>query len=97
MPASAKVLFTNFSVWGLGERVGFSKTRKFYSRAKCSALSNSRKFSPAKVSGCIRYFLRAEVFGVVQFVQWESKHFIVLMAWHCNSLRVCEVGFSLEP
>ena len=32
LPASAKVLSTNFSVRGLGECVGFSKTRKFYSR-----------------------------------------------------------------
>ena len=31
LPASAKVLSANFSAWGLGERVGFSKTRKFYS------------------------------------------------------------------
>ena len=32
LPASAKVLSANFSARGLGERVGFSKTRKFYSR-----------------------------------------------------------------
>ena len=32
LPASAKVLSANFSARGLGERVGFNKTRKFYSR-----------------------------------------------------------------
>ena len=32
LPASAKVLSVNFSARGLGERVGFSKTRKFYSQ-----------------------------------------------------------------
>ena len=32
LTASAKVLSANFSARGLGERVGFSKTRKFYSR-----------------------------------------------------------------
>ena len=32
LSASAKVLSTNFSARGLGERVGFSKTRKFYSQ-----------------------------------------------------------------
>ena len=32
LPASAKVLSMNFSARGLGDRVGFSKTRKFYLR-----------------------------------------------------------------
>ena len=32
LPASAKVLSANFSAQGLGERVGFSKMGKFYSR-----------------------------------------------------------------
>ena len=30
LPASAKVLSANFSAQGLGDRVGFSKMRKFY-------------------------------------------------------------------
>ena len=31
------------------------------------------------------------VYCVVQLVQWESRQFIVLMAWHCNSLRISQI------
>ena len=49
LPASAKVLSANFSA-GTRRACGLQQNAKGLF-AKCSALSNSRKFSPAKVSG----------------------------------------------
>ena len=67
LPASAKALSTNFSARGLGERVGFSKTRKFYLRN--ALLYQIREgFHPRKFPA-IRYLLHTTNLFVTTYYQ----------------------------
>ena len=70
-----------------------SPTSKAFCARKCAATKLSHNTVNHRKRSTTVSASFSMVYCVVQLVQWESRQFIVLMAWHCNSLHVSQVEF----